>query len=129
MVIQGINLGLKIRVIIEKGRVTVSSTFKFLSHRDDLFFSDSNLRFKVMDCISDLDVLHTFLIDSPLKVIVLLSVSLIKVLLMFQFLLVRSLLCLELKDFILGFKESGFFALKVIAFLVNDPGKVIDTGQ
>ena len=49
MVVKGINLNLKIAVIIKESRIAVPGTFEFLSHVHDLVFFGSDLGLKILD--------------------------------------------------------------------------------
>ena len=49
VVVEGVDLGLEVGVVVQEGGVGVAGAVEFLAHLDDLVFSDADLGFKVFD--------------------------------------------------------------------------------
>ena len=79
VVVQGINLHLQIRIVVQKGRVAVSCSLELLSHVHDLVLLGSDLALKLLDGGCQLHVSRAFRIDSLLEVCVLMPVLLFKI--------------------------------------------------
>ena len=80
VVVHGVNLDLKVCVVLKEGRVGVSGTLKLLAHVHQLVLLLSNLHLKLFDGTTELHVLAALSIDSPLKVSILILVTLLQAL-------------------------------------------------
>lgn len=78
VIVQRVNLYLKIRVVIQQCTVTVTGAFEFLSHVHYLVFLGADLCLEVFDGGGELDVARALRVDSLLKVCVLISVLVLK---------------------------------------------------
>jgi len=129
MVVKRIDFNLQIWVVIQKGRVAISCTFKFFSHIHDLVLLWSNLGFKIFNAGRKLNVSLRLRINSLLKINILIAVFLFKSLQMIEFILETDDLIFQLYNFTLTLDKLSLFALQIESLGINQLVQVIDSSQ
>lgn len=129
VVVQGVNLYLKIRVVIQQGTVAVTGALKLFSHVHYLVFLGADLCLEILDGGGKLDVARTFRVDSLLEIGVLVSVLVLKGLEVVELILEGDNLVLELDDFSLTLDKLGFFTLEIEGLGVDELVEVVDSRE
>ena len=102
MVIECINLGLEVGVLIEKGRIIISRVFKLFSELHNLIFSHADLSIIILNKSGELSISDAFLVNPSLDIGILIAVSLIERSQMLKLFLVAGLLSSQLEELALG---------------------------
>lgn len=129
VVVQGVDLDLKVRVVVEEGAVGVTGTFELFSHVHDLILFGADLCLEVLDGGSELDISRSLRIDSLLEIGVLISVLVLESLEMVEFVLEAYNLVLKLDDLSLTLNQLGLLTLEVESLGVDELVEVVDSSQ
>lgn len=120
MVIERINLGLQVGVLIEKGRIIISRVFKLFSELHNLIFSHADLSIIILNKSGELSISDAFLVNPSLDIGILIAVSLIERSQMLKLFLVAGLLSSQLEELALGINQGSLFILKSESLIIKD---------
>ena len=126
MVIECINLGLEVGVLIEKGRIIISRVFKLFSELHNLIFSHADLSIIILNKSGELSISDAFLVNPSLDIGILIAVSLIERSQMLKLFLVAGLLSSQLEELALGINQGSLFILKSECLIIKDTVEVIN---
>lgn len=129
VVVQGVDLNLKIRVVIEQGRIAVPGTLQLLSHVHNLVLLSPDLGFKIFNTSGQFNVSLALGIDSLLKINIFISVFFLEGLQVIKLILETDDLIFQLDNLALALHELCLLALQVESLAVNELIEVIDPGK
>ena len=99
MIVERVDLNLKVRIVVQESRVAVSGSLKFLSHIHDLILFGTNLSLKLLDGICKFNISGRLRVNSLLEVGILISILFLQALKVIQLILEADHLILKLDDF------------------------------
>jgi hypothetical protein len=129
MIVQGVNLNLKVRIVVQQGWVAVPCTFQFLSHVHNLVLLRPDFTLEILDGGCQFHVPGRFWINSLLEILVFISVFLLQALEVVELILEANYLILELDDLSFAVDELSLLIFQIIGFWVDQLVEVVDPGE